>query len=169
MVCRYLTVVTSLAVVLGVLPLIAGCCLAPTQNPIAAATAGAKIFGSLQELQGAQTPEEMLDAVGNMADTVETMTTSEIASAVNLVTGQNWSLEDAQQVKNLAAQVDEEVLDALSEVNVDALRNDPTQLAAVIEDVGIVVTDHQIDLITEAYESLQNMDAGALSGLIPGL
>ncbi|MBN1346337.1 MAG: hypothetical protein JXQ73_26855 [Phycisphaerae bacterium] len=151
-------------------PMIEGCCM-PTSNLVAAATAGAKVFGAIQEYQDAQTPEEIAAAVLNIAQTVADLSTSEIASAVNIVTGASWTLDDAQQIKDLAAQVDEETVTALTETDFPDISSDtdPSELIPLVEAAGITVTEHQVELITGVLEGLQDGDLGGLAGLVPGL
>lgn len=164
---RTVALLVSVVVALVLVPVIQGCCLAPTSNPIAAATAGAKILGSVQTFQEADTPEEMADAVKDLAETVADLSTSEIASAVNLVAGEDWSLEDAQSIKDLAAQVDEEAIDALMQADLPSLDEDPepADIIPVLEEVGITVTEDQIELLIGTLEGLEDSD---LAGLIPG-
>ena len=99
----------------------------------------------------------------------ENMSNEEIASAVNLVAGQDWSLDDAQQIRNLAAQVDEEAIDALSELDVQNTNLDPKEVVETLDEVGITVTDHQVDLVTGLLDSVKDINLGDLGSLIPGL
>ncbi len=168
---KYMALFIVMALAVVVSPLIEGCCMPATNNPVAAAMAGAKVLGAMQEFESASTPEEQSDAVVNLAQTVTSLSTSEIASAVNLVAKQNWSLEDAQEVKNLAAQVDEESIDALMNMQdeLEALGEDPqpADLVTLVEQAGITVTERQVELLQGV---LDTMDSGGFdtSG-IPGL
>ncbi len=165
---KLMSVLTCVMVAAIVSPLIQGCCMPATQNPIAAATAAAKVLGAVQGFQDASTTEEMVDAVGDMAETISELSTSEIASVVNLVAGQDWSLEDAQAVKDLAAQVDEEAIDALAEIDLTQLEPDADEVIAVLDEVGITVTDTQVELLTGIIDELANIDVNDLGGLLSG-
>ena len=164
---RIVALSAGVVVALVLIPVISGCCMIPTNNPVAAATAGAKILGSVQTFQEADTPEEMADAVVGLAGTVADLSTSEIASAVNLVAGEDWSLEDAQSIKDLAAQVDDEAIDALMQADLPSLSENPgpADIIPLLDEVGITATEQQVDLLLETLEGLEGSD---LAGLIPG-
>jgi len=163
-VARYSVLLTGLLAVAIVFPMIEGCCMTGTQNPIAAATAAAKILGDVEALQAATTQEEVLQAIDQISDTVAAMTTSEIASAVNLVAGQNWSLDDAQSIKDLAAQIDDEAIQALSQVELTDGNTDPNTIVDVLGGADVTVTDEQIDLLQGALNNLSADLGGTLGG-----
>lgn len=155
---KVMGLLSVLVMAIVVTPLIEGCCMPATNNPIAAATAGAKVLGAVDEFQNASTPEEQADAVVNIAQTITTLSTSEIASAVNLVAQQGWSLEDAQEIKNLAAQVDEESIDALiaKQDEFEALGENPqpSDVVPIVEEAGIEVTEKQVELLQNVLDSM---------------
>ncbi len=168
---RNMTLIALGTLTLAVMPLVDGCCMPATQNPVAAASAGAKIYASVQAFQSVETDEDILDAVTDVAETVADLTTSEIASAINLLLGEDWSLEDAEAVKDLAEQFDEETISAFAEMDLDSLKEteDPNDVTQAIEDAGITLTEEQEQLIGEAVSGLQSFDPNSLTELVPGL
>jgi len=138
----------GLCCVLGVSVMVQGCFPA-NQDPLAAASAAAKI---LDALDGTQTDAEAISAV---AGALSTMTTTELASAVNLLTGADWTLEDAATIQELVGQFDEETITQLSAIEFQEGVQTDEQIQQVLSDGGVIVTTEQVDLLRDLFNILE--------------
>lgn len=163
---KHMTLLAGMVVSVALFPMIEGCCMPATSNPIAAATAGAKILGAVQGLQDAETDEEVAAAVLEVAETVSNLTTSEIASAVNMIGELDWSLEDAENIKELASQVDQDLIDNITDLGDDFSLDDPNvsaeDVADILTDAGMTISESQAEILTDAYEQLKDLDPNTI-------
>ena len=134
----------GLGCVLGVSVLVQGCFPA-NQDPLAAASAAARI---LDALEGAETDAEAITAVANA---LSTLTNAELASAVNLLAGTDWSLEDAGSIQELIGQFDEATITQLSEIEFQEGLQTDEQIQQALSDAGVTVTEEQVDLLRDLF------------------
>jgi len=173
---RSYMVVATVAVALVSFPLVEGCCCVPglseqLQELQDIASAATKVFGTLQDIQDnpPTTPEEAIETFETVAETIQGLEPSEIAAVISLVPGVDWSEDDAQAAKDLAAEFDEEAIENLTQ-NPPILDDPETfeeDIVAALRAAGINITNRQVDLIVELIEAVE--DLGSLAGLIPGL
>ena len=137
-----LAVITALLMV----PLVQGC-MDPANDPLAAASAVAKLgdVSAVSDVAGFQT----------MASTVANeLTAEELASLVNVGLGQDWTLDDANAVKDLLGQIDQEKAEALENSGIDDQNATDEEVKQALEDAGLEVTDQQIDLLRELFNAV---------------
>ena len=134
----------GLSCVLGVSVLVQGCFPA-NQDPLAAASAAAKI---LDALESAETDAEAITAVVN---SLSTLTNAELASAVNLLAGADWSLDDAGTIQELVGQLDEATITQLSEIEFQEGLQTDEQIQQALSDAGVTVTEEQVDLLRDLF------------------
>ena len=139
---RHRILLGSVAALMAI-PLLQGC-MDTTHNPLAAASGAAK----LGEVAGEQAGlAELANVIANE------LTAEELASLVNVGLGKDWSLDDANALKNLLGQIDEEKAQALEEANIDEA--DDEQLKQACEDAGIEATDEQIGLLRDLFDTVE--------------
>ena len=134
----------GLSCVMGVSVLVQGCFPA-NQDPLAAASAAAKI---LDALENAETDAEAITAVVN---SLSTLTNAELASAVNLLAGADWSLDDAGTIQELVGQLDEATITQLSEIEFQEGLQTDEQIQQALSDAGVTVTEEQVDLLRDLF------------------
>jgi hypothetical protein len=139
-----LGLVTGLAVV----ALVHGC-TDPAHNPLAAASGAAKLGQVAGEQVGLA---ELARVIANE------LTAEELASLVNVGLGKDWSLDDANAIKDLLGQIDEEGAQALEQAGIDAA--DDQQLKQAFADAGIDATDEQIDLLRDLFDAVEAGSGG---------
>ena len=140
---QYITAL-GLSCVLGVSMMVQGCFPA-NQDPLAAASAAAKI---LDALENAETDAEAITAVVN---SLSTLTNAELASAVNLLAGADWSLDDAGTIQELVGQLDEATITQLSEIEFQEGLQTDEQIQQALSDAGVTVTEEQVDLVRDLF------------------
>jgi len=170
----YMVMATVVAALITT-PLMEGCCCVPglseqLQDLQDIASAATKVFGTLQDVQNnpPTTPEEAVETFEAVAETIQDLTPSEIAAVISLIPGVDWSEQDAESMKDLAAEFDEETIENLTQ-NPPVLDDPETfeeDIVAALRDAGVDITDQQVELIVELIESIE--DLGSLAGLIPG-
>ena len=124
-------------------------CTDPAHNPLAAASGAAKLGQVAGEQVGLA---ELTSVIANE------LTAEELASLVNVGLGKDWSLDDANAVKDLLGQIDEEAAQALEEANIDEA--DDQQLKQAFADAGIDATDEQIDLLRDLFDAVEAGSGG---------
>lgn len=134
----------GLSCVLGVSVLVQGCFPA-NQDPLAAASAAAKI---LDALEGAETDAEAITAVANA---LSTLTNAELASAINLLAGADWTLDDAGTIQELIGQFDEATITQLSEIEFQEGVQTDEEIQQALSDAGVTVTAEQVDLLRDLF------------------
>ncbi|GAF96280.1 unnamed protein product [marine sediment metagenome] len=131
-------------------PLLQGC-TDPTHNPLAAASGAAKLSGTGEE-----------DGLAAMADLIANeLTAEELASLVNLGLGKDWSLDDANALKDLLGQIDEEKGQALEDAGIDEANTTDEQVKQAFADAGLDATDEQIDLLRDLFDAVEGVDGGS--------
>ncbi len=148
-----LRLVTSMAGVLIVVPFVTGC-FAPNEDPLAAASAAAQIA---QALEGAATDGEVAEA---LASVIVSLTPTELASAVNLVAGLGWSLEDARAAQELLGRIADAGPEALLNVEIDDPHASPESIQQALADAGIEASVEQVVLLQQLFAAFGGVAGG---------
>jgi len=157
------------AVVAG--PMIEGCCCTGVEPP--PLEEWTRFLQSVQAFVRSATRQELLNGWEDLRDTIQDMSPGELAGAVNIIPGVNWSAGDAEEVQKLGPQLDRDTLARYAqEYDLTATPRDilglfnQDEIIRAMTEVGVEVTDRQVELlrgIHDAVLSVENL-LGLLSG-----
>ncbi len=144
-------------------PMIEGCCCASVDPP--PLEEWAKFLQNVQAFVQAATRQELLNGWEDLRDTVQGMSPGELAGAVNIIPGVDWSVGDAEEVQKLASQLDRDTLVRYAqEFDLTASPRDilglfnQEEIVRALTAVGVEVTDRQVELLRGVHDAILSIE-----------